>query len=67
MISNLIGIGASFLIAAVISRTNKLNGNPHKLTLRGRRVLFVVAFLIGLLINQIALHLYWTDNGYIWK
>ena len=67
MISNLIAIGASFLLAAGISRLHIVNGNPYHLTLRGRRVLFVVLFLIGLLINQIALHLYWTDNGYIWK
>lgn len=66
MISNLIGIGASLLIAAVISYTNKANGNPYKLTLRGKRVLFVMAFLLGLLINQIALHLYWTGDGYTW-
>jgi uncharacterized membrane protein YczE len=35
-----------------------LNGNPNKLTLRGRRVAFVVACLIGFIIYQIAIRLY---------
>jgi hypothetical protein len=35
-----------------------LNENPNKLTLRGRRVAFVVACLFGLIIYQITIHLY---------
>jgi hypothetical protein len=66
MISNLIGIFFSLAIAAIISRTNQTNGNPYHLTVRGKRVLFIVAFIAGLILNQIALHLYWTEGGYRW-
>jgi hypothetical protein len=53
-------------VGVIALLTNKVNGNPYKLTLRGKRLLFIVAFLIGLLINQIALNLYWTGDGYKW-
>lgn len=66
MISNGITILFSLSLGVIALLTNKLNGNPYKLTLRGRRILFIVAFAIGLLINQIAIHLYWTGDGYRW-
>jgi hypothetical protein len=53
-------------VGVIALLTNKANGNPSQLTLRGKRLLFIVAFLIGLLINQIALNLYWTGDGYKW-
>jgi hypothetical protein len=66
MISSIIGILFSVSVGVIALLTNKVNGNPYKLTLRGKRLLFIVAFLIGLLINQIALNLYWTGDGYKW-
>ena len=66
MISSIIGILFSVSVGVIALLTNKANGNPYKLTLRGKRLLFIVAFLIGLLINQIALNLYWTGDGYKW-
>ena len=66
MISNLIGIFFSLVFAAIVLRTNQANGNPYKLTPRGKRVAFALFFILGLLINQIALHLYWTGTSYTW-
>lgn len=66
MISSIIGILFSVSVGVIALLTNKANGNPSQLTLRGKRLLFIVAFLIGLLINQIALNLYWTNDGYKW-
>lgn len=66
MISSIIGILFSVSVGVIALLTNKANGNPYQLTLRGKRLLFIVAFLIGLLINQIALNLYWTGDGYKW-
>jgi hypothetical protein len=66
MISSIIGILFSVSVGVIALLTNKANGNPSQLTLRGKRLLFIVAFLIGLLINQIALNLYWTGDGYKW-
>lgn len=66
MISSIIGILFSVSVGVIALLTNKVNGNPSQLTLRGKRLLFIVAFLIGLLINQIALNLYWTGDGYKW-
>ena len=66
MISSIIGILFSVSVGVIALLTNKANGNPSQLTLRGKRLLFIVAFLIGLLINEIALNLYWTGDGYKW-
>lgn len=66
MISNLIGVLFSLSLAVIVLLTNKANGNPYNLTMRGKRIIFVLAFIAGLLINQVLLHLYWTGDGYKW-
>lgn len=67
MINTLIGILFSLILAVIVLFVNKFNDNPYNLTIRGKRVVFVLAFLLGLFINQVAVHLYWTNAGYIWK
>lgn len=66
MISNIVTVLFPLSMGVIALLTNKFNGNPYNLTIRGQRALFIVAVAIGLLIHQIAIHLYWTDNGYTW-
>lgn len=66
MISNLVGIFFSLSLGVIALLVNKSNGNPYKLTTRGKRIVFILAFIIGLLLNQVMLNLYWTGDGYKW-
>lgn len=58
MLSNLVSLAFSLLIAGVISGVNQFNGNPYSLTLRGKRVLFVMSVVFGIVITQFAFHFY---------
>lgn len=56
MISNLFAIGFALLFACAIAWVVK--ENEYKLTLRGRRVVFFFALILGLLIAQFVMHFY---------
>lgn len=58
MISNLLIVAYSLFFAATVSYVNQANGNPHHLTLRGRRVLFAVSVLCGIVIGAIMIHFF---------
>jgi hypothetical protein len=58
MISNFLVLAYSLFFACVVSYVNQINGNPHHLTLRGKRVLFVVSVVLGILIAQFILNIY---------
>jgi hypothetical protein len=60
MISNLFGILFSLLTAIAVLVTIKLNDNPSNLTIRGKRVVFVLALVGGFFLYQFAIHFYWT-------
>lgn len=66
MISNAVSIIFGITLSVITLLTIKANGNPSRLTLRGKRAVSVVAFIVGLFIHQIAIHLYWTTTGYTW-
>ena len=63
MINIVLGISFSLFTAVSALTLNTLNSNPLKLTLRGRRFLFVVALVSGFLLYQFAIHFYWYCNG----
>lgn len=48
------------LFSVVVMAINVINENPFKLTLRGRRVLFAFAFVIGIVISQYVFHAEWN-------
>ena len=50
----------AFIFAVAILATNTLNENPFRLTLLGRRVLFIIALVIGFGIGQYTLHIQWN-------
>ena len=50
----------SLIFAVIILTANTLNGNPFKLTLRGRRVFFIFALIVGFGISQYTLHIQWN-------
>ena len=50
----------AFIFAVAMLATNTLNENPLKLTLRGRRVLFISALIGGFLLSQVTLHIQWN-------
>lgn len=58
MISNFLIMAFSLFFAVTVTYVNKLNGNPHKLTLRGKRWLFAVSVVCGMVIGSIAIHFY---------
>jgi len=60
MISNLFGILFSLLTAVAVLVTIKLNDNPNNFTVRGKRVIFVLASFGGFFLYQFAIHFYWT-------
>jgi hypothetical protein len=60
MISNLFGVLFSILMAVIVLLTIKSNDNPSKLTIRGKRIVFVLALFGGFFIYQFAIHFYWT-------
>lgn len=62
MINTVLSISFSLFLAVSTLTLNTLNSNPLKLTLRGRRLLFVVAFVSGLLLYQFAIHFFWYCN-----
>jgi hypothetical protein len=62
MINTVLSISFSTFLAVSTLTLNTLNSNPLKLTLRGRRFLFVVAFVSGLLLYQFAIHFFWYCN-----
>ena len=49
----------AFILAITVMGINTVNENPFKLTLRGRRVLFVSALVVGYLFAQPVLHIQW--------
>ena len=59
MINTVLGISFSLFTAVSALTLNTLNSNPLKLTLRGRRFLFVVALISGFFLFQFAIHFYW--------
>ena len=62
MINTVLGISFSLFTAVSALTLNTLNSNPLKLTLRGRRFLFIVAFVSGLLLYQFTIHFFWYCN-----
>lgn len=62
MISTVLGTLFSLSIAISVLILNTLNENPLKLTVRGKRLLFIVAFLFGILLYQFAIHFFWYCN-----
>jgi len=62
MINTVLGISFSLFTAVSALTLNTQNSNPLKLTLRGRRFLFVVVFVSGLLLYQFAIHFFWYCN-----
>ena len=67
----------ALIFAVAILATNTINENPFKLSLRGRRVAFIFAILIGFLLSKLVFHIQWdcdlrpnansTDCKLIWK
>ena len=49
----------SLVIAVSALSINAISNNPYKLTLRGRRTLFIIALIVGAVIAQPVMHLYW--------
>ena len=47
----------AIFFSACFLRINKLNENPHRLTVRGKRVLFAVLFVVGLVLVHAILNL----------
>jgi hypothetical protein len=66
MISTAVSIIFALAIGVITLFTIKANGNPSQLTVRGKRVVFALAFVFGLFLYQIATHLYWDGTGYTW-
>jgi hypothetical protein len=66
MISTAVSIVFALSIGVITLVTIRANGNPSQLTVRGKRVVFALAFVGGLALYQIATHLYWTGTGYTW-
>ena len=56
----ILGVIYAFIFAVIISAVNMINGNPKRLTLRGRRVLFSIALVIGFAMAQYVLHIQWN-------
>ena len=56
----MISIALCFIFATAIACgvliVIKLNGNPNKLTLRGKRYVFVISLIAGSLVFQAAIH-----------
>lgn len=63
MISNLFGVLFSILTAVIVLLTIKSNGNPSNLTIRGKRVVFVLALVGGFFLYQFAIHFFWTCDA----
>jgi hypothetical protein len=63
MISNLFGVLFSILMAVIVLLTIKSNGNPSNLTIRGKRVVFVLALVGGFFLYQFAIHFFWTCDA----
>lgn len=55
----ILGIIFALFFSVAILATNTLNENPFKLTLRGRRVAFISAFVGGFLLAQPVFHIQW--------
>ena len=66
MINTVIAVLFGISMGVITLLTIKFNGNPSQLTVRGKRVVFALAFVGGLALYQIATHLYWTGTGYTW-
>lgn len=58
MISNFLIMAFSIFFAITVTFVNQLNGNPYQLTLRGKRVLFAVSVVCGIVLGSIAIHFY---------
>lgn len=57
MISNLLAIIHSIVLAIGVLLVIKFNNNPYKLTVRGKRFVFVCFLLVGYLMAQVLLHI----------
>lgn len=49
----------SLVIAVATLSINTINNNPFRLNKRGRRTLFAIALIVGAVIAQPIMHLYW--------
>lgn len=63
MISNLFGVLFSLFTAVAVLITINLNDNPNNLTIRGKRVVFVLALVGGFFLYQFAIHFFWTCDA----
>lgn len=50
----------AFSLSAMMLRIIKLNDNPNRLTLRGKRILFLVLIAFNLFACYLAVSLYWV-------
>jgi hypothetical protein len=67
----------ALIFAVAILATNTVNENPFKLSLRGRRVAFIFAIVVGFLLSKPVFHIQWdcdlrpnatsTECKVIWK
>jgi hypothetical protein len=57
MIIYLLCITYAIFFGALVAWLNQANGNPANLTLRGRRVVFVVAIIIGFVLAYITFNI----------
>lgn len=58
MINTLLGVLFSLFFGTMVLYLIKANGNPNKLTIRGKRVVFVLAIIGGFFIHLFATHFY---------
>ena len=66
MINTVIAVLFGISMGVITLLTIKFNGNPSQLTMRGKRVVFALAFVGGLVLHQVSIHLYWNGTGYTW-
>jgi len=60
MFSLILSVLFAIFFGGLISYVNEKNGNPHHLTLRGKRVVFATAIVMGFLFYLVATHFYLT-------
>lgn len=58
MFSFILSVLFAIFFGGLVSYTNEKNGNPHHLTLRGKRVVFATAIVMGFLFYLVATHFY---------
>lgn len=60
MISNLIAILYGVFCGVLALLVIKFNGNPRRLTKRGKYLVFIVAIVVGFLLGQYILNVEWN-------